>query len=213
MIAAGLALLWLVVPGLLIVVAWRRRSWRWGILAALVVGIGVTAWVRHWIPAKPQMSRTVATFEELWAEVEAIANQASLSQYGIPFAWLEPLLKPLAFAADNRLFRMALGAPLAVWFLVVTWWLARQRWGRLGVLIAVTLLSTAAVAAVDLWQAGTLDPAEYHAWDGWSLVFLPGVYTAGLVLLLVAVVVAGARLLRLAWRCRYGSGGADPTPS
>jgi tRNA A-37 threonylcarbamoyl transferase component Bud32 len=201
-IAAGLALFWLVVPGLLIVVAWRRRSWRWGILAALMVGIGVTAWFSQWIPAKPQMSQTVTTFEELWDEVEAIANQTILSEYGFPFAWLDPLLKHLAFPEDTRLFRIVLGAPLAFWSLAATWWLARQRWGRLGLLLAVTLLGAGAMAVVDLRKAGRLDPTEFYTWDGWYMIFLPGTYTASLVLLLAAALVFMVRMSRWLLRRR-----------
>src|SRR5262249_39101529 len=59
--SASLVTLWPTIPVLLLVVAWRRHSWRWSIVALLALSLAVTAWLREWVPAKPQLSLTVST--------------------------------------------------------------------------------------------------------------------------------------------------------
>jgi hypothetical protein len=203
-LAALCSLLWFALPLLCVGLALYWRSYGWSLAAVVVIGVASLAWVQEWVAARPYLSTTVATMEELWEEIDVLVNQGNLERYGPPFGWLTPMFKYLVYPQETRFFRIAFGLPLAVWTLAVAWWLGQRRWGRFGLLLGVTLLSSLVVAGVDLGQANKLDPAEYRIWDGWYLLFLPGAYTAGLLVLLLGVIFGGIRVARWLRLSRVG---------
>jgi hypothetical protein len=60
----------------------------------------------------------------------------------------------------------------------------RRRWKRLAWLAGLTIASAAAIAAAWLWADSRTMPAiEHYGRSGWWVVFVPGTYAAGILLL------------------------------
>lgn len=77
------------------------------------------------------------------------------------------------------------GLPILALAIVVVRSLVRLRWRPLAAVALATLISTAAIAAVSIRYDGRSMPAiEHYGRSGWPLVFLPGVYAAGVLVLI-----------------------------
>ncbi len=77
------------------------------------------------------------------------------------------------------------GLPVVALAALAGWGLVRLRWKRLGALVALTALASAAIAAAWLYLDGRAMPAiEHYGRSGCYLVLVPGAYVAGLLILI-----------------------------
>jgi hypothetical protein len=178
--SAFLAVVLLVAPLLLLYVAVRRRSWRWGLVLMAEVALTTIAGVAGWLPMSG------GSFEDLFTALRVMSVLdwwlTPLSWVGVklPFGWLRALV----------------GLPLVVFGLTTTWWLVRRCWRRLALLAAGVLLLAAATGAWLLRSDNSaFDAAQYYNWSGWYEVLGQGMYLAGVLLLALG-------LLRTVWRAR-----------
>ena len=77
------------------------------------------------------------------------------------------------------------GIPVVLLVSLAGWSLLRLRWKSLALLATVTLLVTAAIAAVWLrYDSRAMPSLENYARTGWYLALVPGAYVAGLLILI-----------------------------
>jgi serine/threonine protein kinase/outer membrane protein assembly factor BamB len=155
----------LVVPGLLLRWALRRRSWRIALLAVLYV-----------------------------AALVALLALVPLDTFLFHLSHFEP-----GWQNETTTLRTALlGLPILAFPGFLALWARRRAWGRLALLLALSLAAAAVIATYRLWlDAPRRDPLEHYAVRGWYGVWFAGAYAAA-ALLLAWVVLAG--LARLLWR-------------
>jgi outer membrane protein assembly factor BamB len=175
LISGAMAFAVLVVPAVLLYLAWRRRSWKLGLALAVYLGLLVTAWVLEWIPK-------------------------NLGAFSYDFFAAGTLMRLLHLEYDFatvRWVRVVGGLPVVAFLACLVLWTARRRWGRLALLLVLSL-SLAPVAAWILIAnsaSEAVDPSQYYTWDGWYWAGFYGAYLAGAVLLVVWPLGAALRLI------------------
>jgi hypothetical protein len=107
--------------------------------------------------------------------------------------------------------------PSLLLVVALAWWIARFRWRRLAVWAVLWLAACGVIAAVFLWvvhpqQAAPLAPDERYSPDGWSFVFVLGIFAVGWITMLVLPVEAALRAIWSAWHARAARVAAAPAP-
>ncbi len=167
LVPVGLALALLVLPVWLLRAAVRRRSWR--------LGVALLGWL-FLIAGSFALFRTNSSFLQ-----------------GSP---LQTAPWPVFVASG---FGLALAGLPVVAFLTAA--VARgfcRRWGSLAVLAALFLVCASLFGGIWLLSdARQMEPGQHYAWDAWYLVWMPGLFFAGCLLILSILLRGAARRL---WR-------------
>jgi outer membrane protein assembly factor BamB/tRNA A-37 threonylcarbamoyl transferase component Bud32 len=182
LVSIGIALALLGVPGLLLWVTIRRRSWRWGLVLVAYLGATGYAYAADWIP------QNLSSFGELFFVVPILHAVDAV---------LGLLHQVLPIRVDIRWLRALLGLPALVFLQVLLLWLLRWHWRRLGwLLVAVLLVTPLAGGVILLLDDPKYDPAQYYSWTGWYWLGPVGMYFTGVMILVLVFLGQLVRMLR-----------------
>jgi outer membrane protein assembly factor BamB len=182
LVSIGISLALLGVPGLLLWVAVRRRSWRWGLVLAIYLAAAGCAYATDWIP------RSLSSLGELFFVVSILHGVETV---------LSPLHSFLKINLDIRWLRAVLGLPALLFVGVLFFGLVRWRWQRVAWLLAAVPPVTGVAGAVILWLDNPkYDPAQYYSWTGWYWLGPVGMYFTGVVLLALFLLAGLVRVFR-----------------
>jgi hypothetical protein len=86
-----------------------------------------------------------------------------------------------------RLAMSILLAPVLVFVGLMIWWLVTRQWKRCTLWLGATLIASSVAAAIALGTAGQyapLQPEERYDWAGWYMIWFPGAYVTGWLVLI-----------------------------
>jgi hypothetical protein len=186
---AGLALLNVVVPLAILRLATRRRRGSLPLLMALPVAVAV--------PVAGFLFR----FKSLWPPRD---DDPSAWVADRTFALTSLAGHPGTAPAQDDRFLLAVfaltslaGLPVLVYLTAAVMTLVRRRWGRLALLIGLTVVVGVMIGLVWLGmdRQSTL-ALEHYTWSGWYEVAMPAAYVVGLLALVEWLARGLSRLVR-----------------
>jgi hypothetical protein len=106
-----------------------------------------------------------------------------------------PQAPPLA-----HLMMAVAGLPGLAFIASLATWTLRRQWRRIGLLLLASFTIALAIAGVLLWfDNQQMDASERYMADQWYLVWFPGAYLAGLIVLAIGVFRPLMRTIRRRW--------------